>query len=61
MSASQNDQGFSIEQAASGFAGISQSLQNMVNNAELVILDNFAPQHNAYNQLATSAGPMGSW
>ena len=40
---------------------ISASIQNMVNNAELVFLENFAPQQNTYNQLATSAGPIGAW
>ena len=33
----------------------------MVNNAEMVILDNFAPQQNMYNQLATPSGPIGQW
>merc|ERR1719230_1130070 len=47
MSAAQNDHFGQIQQnGAEIFGNISKSLQNMVNNAELVIIDNFAPQNN---------------
>lgn len=62
MSAGKNDHFEQIQQNGSQVMGnISQTLQNMINNAEMVFLDNFAPQQNTYNQLATSAGPMGNW
>ena len=38
--------------------GISSTLQNIANTAELVVIDNLAPQYNMFNQLATTAGPI---